>query len=98
MLRPYDEFVLRIYEGFGLLGSFAPGVPEALINADYLARNIWIVGSPETVVKKIKAVNDELGGFGVLVTPTFDFLDDREPYRRCLELFGTVVAPELAKL
>jgi alkanesulfonate monooxygenase SsuD/methylene tetrahydromethanopterin reductase-like flavin-dependent oxidoreductase (luciferase family) len=95
VLRVYDEFVLRIYEGFGLLGSFAPGVPEHLITAEYLARNAWIVGSPETVVKKIAAINDELGGFGVLVTPTFDFLEAPAAFRHSLELFGTAVAPQL---
>jgi alkanesulfonate monooxygenase SsuD/methylene tetrahydromethanopterin reductase-like flavin-dependent oxidoreductase (luciferase family) len=98
VLRVYDEFVLRIYEGFGLLGSFAPGVPEHLINAEYLARKAWIVGSPDTVVAKIKAINEELGGFGVLVTPTFDFLEAPEAFRRSLELFGSVVAPRLQGL
>ena len=98
VLRAYDEFVLRIYEGFGLLGSFVPGVPEHLVNAEYLARNAWIVGSPDTVIAKITAVNEELGGFGVLVTPTFDFLGEPDKMRRSLELFGSAVGPRIANL
>jgi alkanesulfonate monooxygenase SsuD/methylene tetrahydromethanopterin reductase-like flavin-dependent oxidoreductase (luciferase family) len=98
VLRVYDQFVLRIYEGFGLLGSFAPGVPEHLITAEYLARNAWIVGSPDTVTDRIEALNEELGGFGVLVTPSFDFLEAPETMRRSLELYGSVVAPRLQAL
>ncbi len=96
--RVFDEFVLRVYERFGLLGSFAPGVPEDQITADYLARNVWLVGSPDTVVDKITRVYDELDGFGVLVTPSFDFLDDPAAFRRSLELLGREVAPRVANL
>jgi hypothetical protein len=37
-------------------------------------------------------------GFGVLVTPTFDFLEAPGAFRRSLELFGSVVAPRLKGL
>lgn len=96
--RVFDEFVLRVYESFGLLGSFAPGVPEKDITSEYLAKNIWLVGSVDTVVQKIEAFYKTLGGFGVLVTPTFDFFDNVEGYRNSLRLLGQEVKPQLAKL
>lgn len=95
--RVFDEFVLRVYERFGLLGSFAPGVPEHLITAEYLAKNVWLVGSVDTVVQKIEAFYRQVGGFGVLVTPAFDFMDNVEGYRNCLRLLGQKVQPRFAK-
>lgn len=96
--RAYDDFVLRVYEKFGLLGSFAPGVPEKDITAEYLARNMWLVGSPETVARKVEAVYNELGGFGVLVAPSFDCMKNPEPFKKSLELFGGEVAERLRHL
>jgi alkanesulfonate monooxygenase SsuD/methylene tetrahydromethanopterin reductase-like flavin-dependent oxidoreductase (luciferase family) len=96
--RAFDEFVLRVYERFGLLGSFAPGVPEKDITAEYLARNIWIVGSAETVISKIEAVYEAIGGFGVLVTPSFDCLQNPGPFKQSLHLLATEVATKLKHL
>jgi len=31
---------------------------------EYLLDNIWIVGSPETVAKKVAALGDAVGGLG----------------------------------
>jgi alkanesulfonate monooxygenase SsuD/methylene tetrahydromethanopterin reductase-like flavin-dependent oxidoreductase (luciferase family) len=96
--RAFDEFVLRVYERFGLLGAFAPGVPEKDITAEYLARNIWLVGSPATVIKKIEKVHKDIGGFGVLVTPSFDCLHDPTLFKKSLQLLATEVAPYLKHL
>jgi alkanesulfonate monooxygenase SsuD/methylene tetrahydromethanopterin reductase-like flavin-dependent oxidoreductase (luciferase family) len=96
--RVFDEFVLRVYEKFGLLGSFAPGVPERDITAEYLARNVWLVGSVDTVVKKIEEFHRQIGGFGVLVTPTFDFFHDAQGFKESLRLLGQEVKPRLQRL
>nr|WP_250890069.1 LLM class flavin-dependent oxidoreductase [Sphingobium nicotianae] len=96
--RVYDEFVLRVYERFGLLGAFAPGVPEDQITAEFLARNVWLVGAPKTLVERIRAFHEEIGGFGVLVTPTFDFIGNPEPFKRHLKILGEQVGPELARI
>jgi alkanesulfonate monooxygenase SsuD/methylene tetrahydromethanopterin reductase-like flavin-dependent oxidoreductase (luciferase family) len=65
------------------------------ITADYLARNRWIVGSPDTVIAQLKEEQEQSGGFGTLLTYNHDFHADPEPYRRHLELLGTEVAPAL---
>lgn len=57
-----------------------------------------IVGSPDTVVDKITRFNDELGGVGALLSFTFDFSQDPEPYRRHLELLEREVGPRVAAL
>jgi alkanesulfonate monooxygenase SsuD/methylene tetrahydromethanopterin reductase-like flavin-dependent oxidoreductase (luciferase family) len=96
--RAYDEWVLPLYRQFGLLGVMAPGVPEDDINADYLARHVWLIGSPQTVVERLSAQYEESGGFGVLLTMSFDYHDNPDVYRRSLELLSTEVAPRINEL
>jgi alkanesulfonate monooxygenase SsuD/methylene tetrahydromethanopterin reductase-like flavin-dependent oxidoreductase (luciferase family) len=68
------------------------------ITVEYCARNNWLIGSPETVVRKIEQTYDELGGFGTLIMHAFDYLEDPEPWRRNLELIGKEVKPRVRHL
>jgi alkanesulfonate monooxygenase SsuD/methylene tetrahydromethanopterin reductase-like flavin-dependent oxidoreductase (luciferase family) len=76
-----------------------PSAPDADVDIDYLIENLWIVGSPDTVTAKIRALYDEVGGFGVLLGTKYDWgtLDEpfkhAEIYRRNLELLATEVMP-----
>jgi alkanesulfonate monooxygenase SsuD/methylene tetrahydromethanopterin reductase-like flavin-dependent oxidoreductase (luciferase family) len=63
---------------------------------EWLADNFWLVGSPDTVAEKVRALDEELGGIGSVLTLSFDYSDDPEPYRRSFELLGTEVIPRLA--
>jgi alkanesulfonate monooxygenase SsuD/methylene tetrahydromethanopterin reductase-like flavin-dependent oxidoreductase (luciferase family) len=60
--------------------------------------HFFIVGSPDTVVEKIAQFNEDLGGIGALLSFTFDYSRDPEPYRRHLELLGREVGPRIATL
>ena len=75
-----------------------PGMDISELTVDWLADNFWLVGSPDTVVEKVTRLNAELGGFGTVVSLTFDYGDDPEPYRRHFELLGREVAPRVAHL
>ena len=68
------------------------------ITAEFMAREGWIVGSPETVIEQLREEHRLSGGFGTLLTYNHDFHADAEPYRRHLELLGTVVVPALKEL
>jgi alkanesulfonate monooxygenase SsuD/methylene tetrahydromethanopterin reductase-like flavin-dependent oxidoreductase (luciferase family) len=96
--RSYDEWVLPLYRKFELLSVMAPGVPEEQIDANYLARNIWLIGSPDTIVERLTAHYQASGGFGVLLTMSFDYLENPDAYRRSLELLSTEVAPRMSEL
>jgi alkanesulfonate monooxygenase SsuD/methylene tetrahydromethanopterin reductase-like flavin-dependent oxidoreductase (luciferase family) len=65
------------------------------LTVEWLADNFWLVGSPDTVVEKVTALDDELGGVGCILTLAFDYSDDPEPYRRNFELLATEVMPRL---
>jgi alkanesulfonate monooxygenase SsuD/methylene tetrahydromethanopterin reductase-like flavin-dependent oxidoreductase (luciferase family) len=71
--------------------------PEDL-NVEWLAENLWIVGSPDTVVEKLTRMHEDLGGFGAIISFVFDASQNPEPYRRSLELLGREVSPRIAKL
>jgi alkanesulfonate monooxygenase SsuD/methylene tetrahydromethanopterin reductase-like flavin-dependent oxidoreductase (luciferase family) len=70
-----------------------PAVPDDAIDIDYLIDNLWLVGSPETVTKKLVDVYERTGGFGTILYQKYDFGDDREAYFRSLQLFAEEVVP-----
>ncbi len=98
MGRIYREHHLLLLKTLGLIGLVAPGVPEEQVTVEYLADNMWIVGSPDTVVEKLAQLHNDVGGFGTIVSTTYDYSDHAEAYRRSFELIGTVVAPRIAAL
>ena len=58
MGRCWREFLLPIYLGLGL-GPFLkidPEMPDDAIDLEYLAENLWLVGSPDTGGKQDKSV------------------------------------------
>ncbi|MDO0916657.1 LLM class flavin-dependent oxidoreductase [Streptomyces sp. DT2A-34] len=97
MGRFYDEFMIMAYQ-YSSGTSLAPGVPMEDVTAELLARDVWLVGSPETVAQRITAEYEESGGFGTLVAFDFDYRDKPDAYRRSLELLMTEVAPKVAHL
>lgn len=50
------------------------------------------------MVEKVRALYEELGGFGTLISATHGRGTDPDVYRRNLELVGTHVIPKLADL
>lgn len=96
MGRIYDEHMIHTYQRGGR--SLAPGYAPEDVTSEILARNVWLVGSPETVRQKIEAEYEASGGFGTLIAFDFAYVDSPEAYRRSLELLATEVAPKLAHL
>lgn len=105
--RTWDELVLptfRVVRDRGgkpyALGELLldPGMSIDELTLEWMVDNFFIVGSPDTVVEKITKFNEELGGIGALLSFSFDFSQDPEPYRRHLELLGCEVGPRIATL
>jgi alkanesulfonate monooxygenase SsuD/methylene tetrahydromethanopterin reductase-like flavin-dependent oxidoreductase (luciferase family) len=74
-----------------------PDMPDSEVTPEYLLDNIWIVGSPDTVTEKIRALYDDLGGFNTLLMITHDF-SPFERWTNCMELFAKEVMPNLRDL
>ena len=91
---------MKVVQAFGALPFLKhdPSVPDSDVTIEYLARNSWLVGSPETVARKIEALHQQVGGFGVLLVLGFDYADSPEAWRHSLELLARDVGPRIAHL
>src|SRR5262249_62083782 len=79
MGRCWREFLLPLYLGLGLgpLLKRDPAMPDEAIDLDYLADNLWFVGSPTTVAERIMDLQKQTGGFGYLPLVSYDAADER---------------------
>jgi alkanesulfonate monooxygenase SsuD/methylene tetrahydromethanopterin reductase-like flavin-dependent oxidoreductase (luciferase family) len=95
MGRCWREFLLPIYLGLGL-GRFLkrdPAMPDEAVDLEYLADNLWFVGSPETVAESVMDLQAQTGGFGYLTIVSYDATDEREAWDRSLQLLMNDVLP-----
>ena len=78
------------------LGTFKddPEMPDSAVTVEFLARNVWLVGSPETVVAKINRLRDSCGRFGVLLAMGHDW-EDPDRAIHSLELLANEVRPNV---
>ena len=100
MGRMTREYSLKVVQAFGALPFLKhdPSVPDSDVTIEYLARTSWLIGSPETVARRIEELYEQVGGFGVLLALGFDYLDQSQAWRRSLELLQTEVALRLKHL
>ena len=99
MARAFDGYMRPFLEGLGAL-SFVKNsreMPDSEITPDYLADNLWIVGSPDDVAAKLRRLYEDVGGFGTVLLIGHDW-EPRENWNRSLELFTNEVMPQLADL
>jgi alkanesulfonate monooxygenase SsuD/methylene tetrahydromethanopterin reductase-like flavin-dependent oxidoreductase (luciferase family) len=95
MGRCWREFLLPIYLGLGLgpLMKLDPSMPDEAVDLEYLADNLWLVGSPETVAGRILDLQEQTGGFGHLTMVSYDASGERETWDRSLQLLMNDVLP-----
>lgn len=95
MGRCWQEFLLPIYFGLGLgpLLKQDPSMPDEAVDLEYLADNLWFVGSPETVSKRIMTLQKVTGGFGHLTMVSYDARDEQECWERSLQMLINDVLP-----
>jgi alkanesulfonate monooxygenase SsuD/methylene tetrahydromethanopterin reductase-like flavin-dependent oxidoreductase (luciferase family) len=95
MGRCWREFLLPLYFrlGLGNLLKKDPAMPDAAVDLEYLANNLWFVGSPATVTKRIQQLQEGTGGFGHLLIVSYDSVDQRTAWERSLRLLVEEVLP-----
>jgi alkanesulfonate monooxygenase SsuD/methylene tetrahydromethanopterin reductase-like flavin-dependent oxidoreductase (luciferase family) len=93
MGRTYREFFIPFFKKGGLDRYMVPEGQE--LTVEWLAENAWLVGSPETVAERLQEQYNAAGGWGVLNLQTWDYSDNPEAWRTCLELLATEVVPRL---
>ena len=73
-------------------------VPDEDVTVEYMLDNLWLVGSPETVARKIRDLYEISGGFGTLLAMVLDHLEDRAGSERSMRLLADEVLPRVADL
>jgi alkanesulfonate monooxygenase SsuD/methylene tetrahydromethanopterin reductase-like flavin-dependent oxidoreductase (luciferase family) len=63
---------------------------------DYLIENAWLVGSPDTVTRKIKRLQEATGGFGALLMMVYDYSSEAAQWDESLRLLTKEVMPHFA--
>ena len=71
-------------------------MPDEAVGLDYLADNLWFVGSPQTVADRILDLQERTGGFGHLLIVSYDATDELASWERSLRLLVDEVAPRCA--
>jgi alkanesulfonate monooxygenase SsuD/methylene tetrahydromethanopterin reductase-like flavin-dependent oxidoreductase (luciferase family) len=90
------EYLARMAKVFfKLQGLPQPDVPDEYLTPEYLVKNKWIVGSPDTVREKLEEYQVETGGFGTLLVFACDYSDNPGAWRDSLQLLAQEVAPKL---
>jgi alkanesulfonate monooxygenase SsuD/methylene tetrahydromethanopterin reductase-like flavin-dependent oxidoreductase (luciferase family) len=93
------SYLLPVYKKFGLLDRVAKDTGIDIhvddIDMDFMADHVWLVGSPETVAEKIQHMCEVSGGFGQIVTQSFDYIDNPEPWFESLERLAQEVLPKI---
>ena len=79
--------------GLGRFLKHDPSIPDDAVDLEYLADNLWFVGSPQTVADRILDLQKQTGGFGRLIIVSYDPTDERESWERSLRLLMDEVLP-----
>jgi alkanesulfonate monooxygenase SsuD/methylene tetrahydromethanopterin reductase-like flavin-dependent oxidoreductase (luciferase family) len=70
---------------------------DEAVDLEYLADNLWFVGSPQTVAERILDLQDRTGGFGHLLIVSYDATNELQAWERSLQLLMDEVRPLLHK-
>jgi alkanesulfonate monooxygenase SsuD/methylene tetrahydromethanopterin reductase-like flavin-dependent oxidoreductase (luciferase family) len=95
----WNTYLLPQYSRLNLIPILAgDSVDPNDVTPEWLVDNFWLVGSPATVRDKMRALNDECGGIGTIVSFTYDYSANPDVYQRNFELMATEVIPQLRTL
>jgi alkanesulfonate monooxygenase SsuD/methylene tetrahydromethanopterin reductase-like flavin-dependent oxidoreductase (luciferase family) len=97
--RDYRDYFLPLLgqtRGLGGL-KMEESMPDSALTLEYLCDNVWIVGSPETVTRKIRELYATVDGFGGILIGATDWADP-SIWQRSMELFAHEIMPALADL
>ena len=95
MARFWREYMIpgMVKRGLTDFVKMGPEDTDEDVTPEYLARHVWLVGSPATVAERLVQLHRDTGGFGILIGLVFDFIDDREAWSRSMQLMKQEVIP-----
>ena len=98
--RVWKEYLLGLFAQFDMLSVFKhdPELPDDAVTLEYLAEHMWLVGSVDTVTRKLRDLYQEVGGFGTLLTLVYDHWQNQQGWEKSTRLLARDVMPQLADL
>ena len=84
----------------GLSGSYTNlktelDMPDEALTPEYMLDNFWIVGDPDSCIRQLRDLYDEVGGYGTLLIVCHDWGRDQKKWYHSLELLSKEVLPAL---
>ena len=102
MAYAYERYFFPLVSSFGLAGLWkdSDDQPEdAVLNVDHQLKTRWLVGSPDTVARRLRELYEAVGGFGGVLMLCYDWEGEQGPrWRKSMELLAKEVTPQLADL
>jgi alkanesulfonate monooxygenase SsuD/methylene tetrahydromethanopterin reductase-like flavin-dependent oxidoreductase (luciferase family) len=97
MGRQHREYWIPLFKTLGAISVFKhdPSVSDDEVTVEYMAEHSWIVGSPETVAKKLDDLYETVGGFGTLLVTAYDYYDEPERWKKSMRLLKEEVLPRM---
>ena len=97
--RDFEGYFLRHIPMLKLLDLLKADLdmPDSDVTVEYLADEVWIVGSPDEVADKLRRLYNDVGGFGVLLAMGHEW-QPRERWLNSMTLLAKEVMPKLADL
>ena len=97
--RDFDQYFLRSLPMSRMLDIMKVDVnmPDSDVTPEYLVDNVFIVGSPDDVAEKLYTLNEDLGGFGVLLAMGHEW-EPRDKWLDSMTILKQDVMPRLADL
>jgi alkanesulfonate monooxygenase SsuD/methylene tetrahydromethanopterin reductase-like flavin-dependent oxidoreductase (luciferase family) len=95
----WEKYLVPVYKEFKILQGYiddsGTGIDIGDLDMDWIAENVWICGSPETVIQKLQKMNDDMGGMGQIVMNTHDYADDPAPWVESMHRIAKEVVPHV---
>jgi alkanesulfonate monooxygenase SsuD/methylene tetrahydromethanopterin reductase-like flavin-dependent oxidoreductase (luciferase family) len=100
MGRMMREYFLPLLGNFGFTDYLKhdPTVSNSDVTPEYCAMHNWLIGSPDTVARRLEQVYDEVGGFGTILVFCFDYVGNPEAWQNSMRLLAEEVMPKVAHL
>ncbi len=98
--RVWGEYLLPLFDNFGMIHVIKhdSNVPDSAVTPEYMADNVWLIGSPDTVKQKILNLYEMCGGFGTLLSLVYDNIDSQVSWEKSMNLLAKEVMPEFSTL
>lgn len=100
LARDFTEYFFKMVPKIrGNLDIFKidKAMSDSDVTPDYMIDNLWIVGSPDDVVEKIRDLYDHVGGFGYLLVMGHEWVP-KDKWQKSMKLLADEVLPKLSNL